>query len=88
MNGPPVSGMTGYARVYLGPEPEGGGPHPGIRGIITADAIGVHAPAECEWLMTDDGTTVWESMALHTDMTTTVPWHRVYSIEWEADHDA
>lgn len=70
-------------RVYLGESPNSG-PHPGYRGPLEMDALGVHITWDCETLQLikehEDGRVDWEwEPALVEEL---VPWHRVYSIEW------
>lgn len=92
MTPPSGTTMSGQARVYFAPEPpDGEGHHPGVRGFIRADLLGIHLAPEVEWLYrTHDARgdvtgSEWEPMSCHTDATITLPWHRVHSIEWEAD---
>lgn len=66
----------GTGRVFIGPEPEDGS-HEGYQGHIGYDEIGIHLePASSQWLCPVDGNwePVWDPL--------TVPWHRVYLIEW------
>jgi hypothetical protein len=79
--------MSGQARVFIDPEPERGA-HTGIRGLIVADALGVHTTDDCEWLMVDNDSTsddwpmgTWD----YLEKRQTVPWHRVHQIEWYGD---
>jgi hypothetical protein len=80
----PVTGRAVTGRVYLGLEPDTG-PHPGYRGPIRADVLGVHIDRDCELLVIKDSFThgwpdsEWEPV----DGELLVPWHRVDSIEWE-----
>lgn len=82
---PPIFGERGLARVWLGPEP-GDGSHSHIIGVLTATAWGVAVPAgsffrpyvEGEWARfpREEGHySEWEQ-------DTTIPWHRVYAIDW------
>ena len=69
-----------YARVYIDP-PQDDCCHSGYQGRITADKLGVHIPADCDYLPTDveyDDGTDWEPIGVAC----LIPWHRVYSIEW------
>jgi hypothetical protein len=76
----------GYARVYAGPAPERGA-HPGYRGHIQIDAVGVHLDEDCEWLAVDNDASQpggwpmgeWECF----DRPQTIPWHKIDSIEWQ-----
>jgi hypothetical protein len=68
---------SGQARVYLHPEPASG-PHPGYRGDITADVLGVHLQPDAELISNDDHG--WDVLGIEI----TVPWARVNSIEWGA----
>jgi hypothetical protein len=43
---------SGRARVFLHPTPADG-PHPGYRGEITADVLGVHLQPEAEFIVND-----------------------------------
>lgn len=70
-----------WGRVYLGPST--GGPHEGYKGLIEADALGVHIDVSCEYLLVDrEGV---ESEWIPVEIPVLVPWHRVDSIEWRPD---
>lgn len=66
-------------RLYLGPEPKNGGPHPGFRGHLWLAVEGMWCPSGTEWLYVhlngDDCT--W----MPIDRLTLIPWHRIHSIE-------
>jgi hypothetical protein len=72
-------------RVYLGSEPECG-PHPGFRGPVRVDALGVHLDEDCEWLYIADEPAHWPNSEWEPcERPQLVPWHRVHSIEWGGD---
>lgn len=77
-----------HGRLYLEPEPEVG-PHPGYRGLLTIDALGVHVGLNCEYLYVDPGDRSnwpladWEPV----ERELLVPWARVHLIEWGEDGD-
>lgn len=73
-------GYTGEQRLR--------GPHPGYRGVVMVDAMGVHLSDMCEFLMigldTEEGgwpTGTWEPVL----KAMIVPWHRVDCVEWDED---
>jgi hypothetical protein len=69
----------GLGRVYLYPVPKDG-PHPGYRGHLLADALGVHLDTSGEYLyIPDDEPHEWELL----ELAVTIPWPRINSIEWE-----
>jgi len=73
-------------RVYVGPEPKIG-PHPGYRGPIRVDVLGVHIDWDCECLIIGDSVdgawpdSEWQPVLRES----LVPWHRVDLIEWETE---
>jgi hypothetical protein len=74
--------MTRPGRVFLHPQPNTG-PHPGYRGPLSMDALGVYITWDCESLQVsedDEGIVSheWEP-ALVEEL---VPWNRVHSVEW------
>lgn len=69
----------GRLRVYVGPEPDGPG-HPGYRGVMSYDELGVWPNSNCEWLLSslDGNSFEWEPV----EAPCLVPWHRIHLIEW------
>jgi hypothetical protein len=75
----------GIGRIYLYPEPEAGA-HPGYRGMLHADVLGVHLVAGgTEWLDIDPDDpykTAWNMV----EVDTTIPWSRIDQIGWDKRH--
>lgn len=87
MTGPPPTRsrravpLTG--RLYIGDEPDRG-PHPGYRGPLRVDALGVHVDENCEWLCIGEEPREWpDSEWRPVERPALFPWHRVHLIEWE-----
>jgi hypothetical protein len=87
--------MGRVARVYIGSAPENG-PHPGYRGPITLDVMGVYVGTDCDCI--PEGSTYaegyeWERLHTFAPGALLVPWHRVDLIAlddgagWEAETD-
>jgi hypothetical protein len=83
------------ARVYIGSPPDNG-PHPGYRGPITIDVVGVYVSRHCDYI--SEGSTYaegyeWERVYAAEASDLLVPWHRVDLIAldegagWEAEAD-
>lgn len=75
---------TRPGRVYLEPEPECGA-HPGFRGLLHVDALGVHLDIGCEVLTVppSEPGEPWPMGAWdYLDRPLLVPWHCVHTIEW------
>jgi hypothetical protein len=80
-----MSQRSGLGRLYIGEDPERGA-HPGYRGFLCADVVGVHVYAgRTEWLWVDNESTreswpmgEWDPVECNG----IIPWHRVHAIEW------
>lgn len=69
-------------RVYVGPQPERG-PHPGYRGPLEIDTLGVHIGETCEELVIAHAPEDWPDSSWHLIVSgpLLLPWHRVDIIE-------
>ena len=74
--------MSRAGRVFVGSEPARG-PHPGYRGNIGVNEIGVHIDTECEYLFIADEPVEWpDSEWVPCETVALIPWHRIDLIEW------
>lgn len=73
----------GEATVFIGPEPEHGG-HDNYKGVVHADACGVHVPIGAEFNSFDGG---YPGDPGHVQFAlergSLIPWHRIHEVCWK-----